>query len=165
MRRGKRKKRKKRWRNSAEEGNRPLLPDDEEPPKGGYFFARISGDPSSDRVERVSGRMNQCGHATSAAELVRRQKGVDMKGSNGIEVAQMRRLEGDRKTKAFCDVAVSGFVIRGFRVVDGKRGLFVGMPRQQGKDGKWYDTVQLPDEQIRMGLSELILEAYAADEG
>ena len=88
-----------------------------------------------------------------------------MKGSNGIEIAQIRRLEGDGKTKAFCDISVSGFLIKGFRVVDGKRGLFVGMPRRQGKDGKWYEIVSLPDEESRTSLSGLILEAYASEEG
>lgn len=85
-----------------------------------------------------------------------------MKGSNGVEIAQMRRLDGEGKTKAFCDVAVAGFVIKGFRVVDGKRGLFVSMPRQQGKDGKWYETASPLDEETRTSLNELILEAYAA---
>ena len=87
-----------------------------------------------------------------------------MKGSNGFEVTQIRRLDGEGKTKAFCDISVSGFVIKGFRVVDGKRGLFVSLPRQQGKDGKWYETVQTLDEGTRSGLNELILEAYAAEQ-
>ena len=86
-----------------------------------------------------------------------------MKESNGVEVAQIRRLDGEGKTKAFCDISVSGFVIKGFRVVDGKRGLFVSTPRQQGKDGKWYETVQLLDEETRTGLNELILGAYASE--
>ena len=86
-----------------------------------------------------------------------------MKESNGVEVAQIRRLDGEGKTKVFCDISVSGFVIKGFRVVDGKRGLFVSTPRQQGKDGKWYETVQLLDEETRTGLNELILEAYASE--
>ena len=88
-----------------------------------------------------------------------------MKGLNGLEIAQMRRLEGEGKTKAFCDVAVSGFVIKGFRVVDGKRGLFVSMPCQQGKDGKWYETVSPLDEETRTHVTGFILEAYGTDKG
>ena len=87
-----------------------------------------------------------------------------MTGSNGFEVAQVRRLDGEGKTKAFCDISVSGLLIRGLRVVDGKRGLFVGMPGQQGKDGKWYNTVQPLDEETRSRLNELILEAYGSSE-
>lgn len=87
-----------------------------------------------------------------------------MKGSNGFEIVQMRRFNGEGKAKAFCDIAVPGFVIKGFRVVDGKKGLFVGMPHQQGKDGKWYEIVSPLDEETRTSLSAFILEAYGADQ-
>ena len=87
-----------------------------------------------------------------------------MKGTNGFEIVKMRRLNGEGKAKAFCDIALSGFVIKGFSVVDGKKGLFVGMPRQQGKDGKWYEVVSPLDEETRTSLSELVLEAYAAEQ-
>ena len=87
-----------------------------------------------------------------------------MKGSNGFEIVQMRRLNGEGKAKAFCDIAISGFVIKGFSVVSGKKGLFVGMPRQQGKDGKWYEIVSPSDEETRAALGELILEAYGGDQ-
>ena len=86
-----------------------------------------------------------------------------MKESNGFEIVQMRRLKGEGKAKAFCDIALSGFVIKGFSVVEGKKGLFIGMPRQQGKDGKWYEMVSPLDEGTRATLSEFILEAYGAD--
>ena len=79
---------------------------------------------------------------------------------SGMEVAHLRRLDGNGKTRAFCDVSVSGILIKGFRVVDGKKGLFVGMPQQQGKDGKWYEVVSPIDEEIRTHLATLILEAY-----
>ena len=87
-----------------------------------------------------------------------------MKESNGFEIVQMRRLKGEGKAKAFCDIALSGFVIKGFSVVEGKKGLFIGMPRQQGKDGKWYEMVSPLDEGTRATLSEFILEAYGADQ-
>ena len=87
-----------------------------------------------------------------------------MKETNGFEIVRMRRLNGEGKAKAFCDVALAGFVIKGFSVVDGKKGLFVGMPRQQGKDGKWYEIVTPLDEENRTDLAEFILEAYGADQ-
>lgn len=44
--------------------------------------------------------------------------------------------------KAFCDVAVEDvLVIKGVRILMGKRGAFVSMPQEQGKDNKWYDQV------------------------
>jgi len=80
---------------------------------------------------------------------------------NGIEVVRLRRLTGDSKVKAFADVGFAGaFIVKGLRVVEGKSGLFVGMPREQGKDGKWYDRAHPLTKEFRDVLNELVLEAY-----
>jgi len=36
----------------------------------------------------------------------------------------------------------------------------VGMPRHQGKDGKWYNTVYPTTKEIQKQLSDLVLAAY-----
>ena len=47
----------------------------------------------------------------------------------------------DSKTKAFVDITLAGvFVVKGFRVIDGIKGLFVAMPSLKGKDGEYHDT-------------------------
>ena len=46
------------------------------------------------------------------------------------------------------------------RVVKGKNGLFVSMPRQQGKDGKWYDNVTALTEVAKEEVGRVVLEAY-----
>jgi len=75
-----------------------------------------------------------------------------------IQVSRIHRIDGDAKLKAFADVNVGGMLIKGFRVVEGAQGLFVGMPRQQGKDGRWYNTVY-PGE-LKARLNETVLSAY-----
>lgn len=77
-----------------------------------------------------------------------------------IEVSRIYKLDGGSKTKAFVDVSLGGIVVKGLRVVDGSNGLFVGMPRHQGKDGKWYDTVYPATKEIKEELSSLVLAAY-----
>ena len=58
--------------------------------------------------------------------------------ANDLRVKRMVVFEGEGSLKACCDLAIGNlFLIRGVRVIEGKRGLFVSMPRQQGKDGKW----------------------------
>ncbi|MBU4252915.1 MAG: SpoVG family protein [Candidatus Omnitrophota bacterium] len=79
---------------------------------------------------------------------------------NVISVSRIYKLDTDSKLKAFADVAFSGVVIKGFSVVDGQKGLFVSMPRHQGKDGKWYDTVTPSTKELKQQLSEVVLEAY-----
>jgi stage V sporulation protein G len=87
------------------------------------------------------------------------QKGV-IEMENVISVSRVCRLDSDSKLKAFVDVSVSGIVIKGFSVVDGSKGLFVSMPRHQGKDGKWYNTVYPATKELKQKLSEAVLSAY-----
>ena len=78
-----------------------------------------------------------------------------------IEVKRLHKLNSDGKLRAFADVAFAGlFLIKGLRIVDGKKGLFVGMPREQGKDGQWYQTVLPLSEEIKNQLDQIVLEAY-----
>ena len=80
--------------------------------------------------------------------------------ANTISVSRIFKLDTDSKLKAFADVSFSGIVIKGFSVVNGEKGLFVSMPRHQGKDGKWYDTVTPSTKELKQQLSEVVLEAY-----
>ena len=79
---------------------------------------------------------------------------------NVISVSRIYKLDTDSKLKAFADVTFSGVVIKGFSVVDGPKGIFVSMPRHQGKDGKWRDTVTATTNQLKQQLAEVVLEAY-----
>lgn len=79
---------------------------------------------------------------------------------NVISVSRVCRVDSDSKLKAFVDVAISGIVVKGFSVVDGSKGLFVSMPRHQGKDGKWYNTVYPVTKELKQKLSEVVLTAY-----
>ena len=78
-----------------------------------------------------------------------------------LEVKRLVRFDGGGSLKAYCDLAVNNqFLIKGLRVVEGKTGLFVSMPRQQGKDAKWYDSVVALDKEIRKAVGRVVLEAY-----
>ena len=78
-----------------------------------------------------------------------------------IVVEKMRQLDGDGPTKAYCDLLIlDTFLVKGIRVVHGKNGLFVSMPREQAKDGKWYETFYPVSKDMRKGLQELVLERF-----
>jgi len=82
--------------------------------------------------------------------------------TNQIEVVRLNRLDGDGALKAFCDISLfDALIIKGFRVVHGKNGLFVAMPREQGKDGKWYNTVLPLNKEIKKVIENTVLETYA----
>ncbi len=79
-----------------------------------------------------------------------------------MEVARLHRMDGEGSLKAFCDINLcDSFVVKGLRVVEGKGGLFVSMPREQGKDGKWYNTFMPLSKEVREELDKAVLEAYA----
>ncbi|HTY45895.1 MAG TPA: SpoVG family protein [Patescibacteria group bacterium] len=77
-----------------------------------------------------------------------------------IEVSRIHKVDGDSKLKAFVDISLAGIVVKGLRIVEGEKGLFLGMPQHQGKDGKWYNTVYPTTKEIHQELTELVLEAY-----
>lgn len=83
------------------------------------------------------------------------EEGVELK------VERIYRLDTDSSLKGFADISIAGsFLIKGLRIVSGKNGLFVGMPRELGKDGKWYNRVNLLNEALKDKLADLVLTAF-----
>ena len=78
-------------------------------------------------------------------------------------ITRFVKFEGLGSLKAFCDVSISDlFLIKGIRVVEGRTGHFVSMPRQQGRGGKWYDSVVPLRKETKAELSRIVLEAFHA---
>lgn len=81
-----------------------------------------------------------------------------------IEVTRLYRLDGDSNLKAFADITVENQVlIKGVKVVKDRDGnISVVMPKQKGKNGKWYETVSLLSEEAKQELQETVLNAFYA---
>lgn len=78
-----------------------------------------------------------------------------------VKVDKMTRLESDGKVKAFCDLVFGDlFLVKGFRVVEGSKGTFVGMPQQMGKSGKWFNVFTPATKEISEYLKDIVLQAY-----
>ena len=78
-----------------------------------------------------------------------------------LEVSRIHKLDGSGATKAFCDLSIlDSFIIKGLRIVEGEKGLFVSMPSEAGKDGKWYNTVIPLRREIKDEVEKVVLEAY-----
>ena len=78
-----------------------------------------------------------------------------------IEVSRIHKLDGTGATKAFADITIEDSInILGLRVVEGKDGLFVTMPMEEGKDGKWYNVVIPLKREIKDEIERVVLEAY-----
>lgn len=78
-----------------------------------------------------------------------------------VKVDKITRLEGGGKLKAFCDLLFGNlFLVKGFRVVEGEKGIFVGMPQQLSKGGRWFNVFMPATNEIKEYLKEVILQAY-----
>ena len=78
-----------------------------------------------------------------------------------VEVVRLRRFDDDEsKLKAFVDVAIGEFIIKGLRIIQGQKGLYLAMPQEQGKDGRWYNCFYPKNPEAREALSEIVLAAY-----
>ena len=75
--------------------------------------------------------------------------------------------EPQSSTRAFASVAVDDLIaIRGIRVVDGEKGLFVSMPQSKNeKTGEFHDIAFPLNGELRKAISEAILDKYAAEKG
>jgi stage V sporulation protein G len=89
---------------------------------------------------------------------------MDMENKVEVNVERVYRLDGDSALKGFADISIcKSIVVKGLRIVAGKNGLFVGMPQQLGKDGKWHNRVALMDESLKDRLNELVLSAFGEE--
>ncbi len=67
------------------------------------------------------------------------------------------------KIRAFFDLRTDeGLVVKGFKIVEGSSGPFVGMPSQKGNDGQYYDTV-FAEAEVKEEITRVAMEAYGGD--
>ena len=78
-----------------------------------------------------------------------------------IKVIKIHRLSVDSRVKAFVDLGINdALLIKGIRIVQGKKGLFVSMPIEQGKNERWYEKVRCLKQDIRLIIAQKVLDAY-----
>ena len=67
------------------------------------------------------------------------------------------------KIRAFFDLQTEeGFTIKGFKLVEGINGLFVGFPSQKGSDDEYYDTVWA-DRDVKEQVNQLAIKSYGQE--
>ena len=67
------------------------------------------------------------------------------------------------KIRAFFDLQTEdGFTLKGFKLVEGINGLFVGFPSQKGSDEEYYDTVWA-DRDIKEQVNQLAIKTYGQE--
>ena len=76
-----------------------------------------------------------------------------------MKISRMNKGEWG-KVRAFFDLTTSdGFTIKGFKLVEGISGLFVGFPSAKGTDGEYNDTVWV-EKEVREEVNVLAHQMY-----
>ena len=67
------------------------------------------------------------------------------------------------KIRAFFDLQTDeGFTMKGFKLVEGINGLFVGFPSQKGSDDEYHDTVWA-DRDVKELVNQIAIKTYGQD--
>ena len=80
-----------------------------------------------------------------------------------MKILNMKLSSGSGSLKAFFDLETSeAITMKGFKVAEGKNGLFVGVPSDQDKNDKtkYWDRVLVPKE-LKAELNDLALQEYS----
>lgn len=78
-----------------------------------------------------------------------------------ITAVSIKKMNKDN-FKGFADVTFDDcFVVKGIRIMDGKKGLFVAMPSEYSeKDDEYYDRCFPITKEFREELTDAILDGY-----
>ena len=78
-----------------------------------------------------------------------------------ITAVSIKKMDKDN-FRGFADVTFDDcFVVKGIRIMDGKKGLFVAMPSEYSeKDDEYYDRCFPITKEFREELTDAILDGY-----
>ncbi len=79
-----------------------------------------------------------------------------------MKITEIRiSLRDDNKLKAFASITLDDcFVIRGLKIIEGAKGVFVAMPSRKRPDGTYQDIAHPINNETRDWMEGLIIEAY-----
>ena len=79
-----------------------------------------------------------------------------------MEITEINiNLRDEDKLRAFVNITFDDvFVVRGLKVIQGNKGLFVCMPSRKMKDGTYRDIAHPIQNDFRQSIEELILDRY-----
>ncbi len=79
-----------------------------------------------------------------------------------MEITEIRiSVRNDNKLKAFASITLDNMlVIRGLKIIEGAKGLFVAMPSRRRPDGTFQDIAHPINNEARAWLEKKVIAAY-----
>ena len=70
-------------------------------------------------------------------------------------------MSKDDKIMAFAKITIGGvFCVDGLKVINGEKGIFIGMPSRKQKDGNYRDIAFPTNKETREMITDLVLAEY-----
>ncbi len=83
-----------------------------------------------------------------------------------ISEVRIRKVNQAGKLKAYVTVTFDNqFVVHNIKVIEGHEGNFIAMPSRQLANGEFKDVAHPICSEFRNHLQEVVMEAYAQDNG
>lgn len=78
-----------------------------------------------------------------------------------IKIYRIKKFEGQSATKAFIDLIVDDdIILKGFKLLEGRAGLFLGVPREKGKEGNYFDNIRFVKNKTKDEIEKLAIDTY-----
>lgn len=79
-----------------------------------------------------------------------------------MEITDIRiSLRNEERLKAFANITFNNvFIVRGLKVINGKKGYFVAMPSRRRPDGTYQDIAHPLNTQMRQYIESKVLDSY-----
>ena len=82
-----------------------------------------------------------------------------------MEITEVKlTLRNEEKLKGFANITFdNAFVIRGLKIINGSKGLFISMPSKRRSDGTFQDIAHPINPDMRKLIEEVVLDAYSSE--
>jgi len=79
-----------------------------------------------------------------------------------VEITEIKlTIRNEEKLKGFANITLdNAFVIRGLKIINGTKGLFVSMPSKRRANGSFQDVAHPINTETRRMIESMVLDAY-----
>ena len=79
-----------------------------------------------------------------------------------MEITEIKlTIRNEEKLKGFANITLdNAFVIRGLKIINGTKGLFVSMPSKRRSNGSFQDVAHPINTETRRMIESMVLDAY-----
>jgi stage V sporulation protein G len=84
-----------------------------------------------------------------------------------VQITEVKlTIRNEERLKGFANITFdNAFVVRGLKIINGGRGLFVSMPSKRRSDGTFQDIAHPINAEMRTMIENTVLEAFNKEVG